>query len=264
MSGHGAMTHCRGCMACRDALSRSTWMPMMRDSDAGSRPTSWQAASTFAFSVCTLATSLTVGVPGIAKARRETEHALATAADEDRQSLGTGTARSQLTIAGGVVVTLKVDVTGSQQCRDDLHGFFETADTVVVGESEGRVLGFMPAGTETEDQPAAADLVDGVGHLGNQSRIAEAGAGYERTDLESPGRGGKCGQQRPGIPGALLVRLREAKEEVVRQPEGIEADFFRAPRHRRDVSPTQAAPAPGFLEVRDKEADLERSQPCVH
>ena len=55
----------------------------------------------------------------------------------------------------------------------------------------------------------------------------------------------------------------EAEEEVVRQPEGIEADLLGAPRQRRDIGPTEPAPTPGLLEVRDEEADLERS-PRVH
>jgi hypothetical protein len=58
--------------------------------------------------------------------------------------------------------------------------------------------------------------------------------------------------------------LREAVEEVVRQPEGIEADLLRASRHGRNIGPTESAAAPGLLEVRDKEADLERSPTRIH
>ena len=76
-------------------------------------------------------------------------------------------------------------------------------------------------------------------------------------------RGRERGQERPGVPGALLVDLREAEEEVVRQPEGIEADLLRPPRHGRDLGPTEPAATPGLLEVRDEEADLERS-PRIH
>jgi hypothetical protein len=56
----------------------------------------------------------------------------------------------------------------------------------------------------------------------------------------------------------LRADVGEAKEEVIRKPERIEADLFRTPRHGRDLRPTWAAPAPGLLEVRNKEPDLER------
>jgi len=55
--------------------------------------------------------------------------------------------------------------------------------------------------------------------------------------------------------------LRKAVEEVIRQPEGIEADLLSTLRYRRDLGPTESASTPGLLEVRDKEADLERSPP---
>ena len=59
---------------------------------------------------------------------------------------------------------------------DDLDRLLEAADAVVEGVAEGVVLRFVPAGAEAEDEAAAADLVDRLGHLGHQARVAEADA----------------------------------------------------------------------------------------
>ena len=45
------------------------------------------------------------------------------------------------------------------------------------------VVLFVPPGAQTEDQPAAADVVDGAGHVGEQVRVAVADAGDEEADL---------------------------------------------------------------------------------
>ena len=83
----------------------------------------------------------------------------------------------------------------------------EAADAVVEGVAEGAVLRLVPAGAEAQDQPAAADLVDRVGHLRQQRRVAEAGADDERADLDPLGDGGQRGQQRPALPRAPRLRL---------------------------------------------------------
>ena len=58
--------------------------------------------------------------------------------------------------------------------------------------------------------------------------------------------------------------VREAEEEVIGQPERVEANLLRAPRHRRDIGPARSAPAPWMLKVRDKESDFQRPPPGIH
>ena len=45
------------------------------------------------------------------------------------------------------------------------------------------VVALEPAGADAEDQPAARDVVDGAGHVGQQLRVAVAVAGHERAEL---------------------------------------------------------------------------------
>ena len=91
----------------------------------------------------------------------------------------------------------------AQEARDDRERLLEAIDAVVEGKAEGAVLRLVPARAETEDQPAAADLVDGVGHLGQQGRVAETGADDQGAELDPPGGGRQRREERPALPGPL-------------------------------------------------------------
>ena len=65
-----------------------------------------------------------------------------------------------------VVRALEVDLAVLQQPVDDGHRLLEPGDATVEGVAECLELRFVPAGAETEREPAAADLVDRIGHLG--------------------------------------------------------------------------------------------------
>ena len=41
------------------------------------------------------------------------------------------------------------------------------------------------AGAQAEDEPATADLIDRVGHLGQQRRVAIRGAGDQRAECDA-------------------------------------------------------------------------------
>jgi hypothetical protein len=58
----------------------------------------------------------------------------------------------------------------------------------------------VPAGAETEDEPAAADLVERGGLLGEQRGIVEVRAGDERPELDPARDGRDRGERRPGLP----------------------------------------------------------------
>src|SRR4029453_1781949 len=107
---------------------------------------------------------------------------------------------------------------------------FEAADPVVVGVTEGEVVRFVPAGAETEDEAAAADLVDRVGDLRLEGRVAVRGAGDERTELDARRDRRQGRQVRPALPGTLLLLPREPVDQVIRHPERIESAHLRPPR----------------------------------
>ena len=76
---------------------------------------------------------------------------------------------------------------------DDLQRFFEASDQMVERVAEGTVFRFVIPGPQAEDQPSVAYLIDGVRHLCDQRRVAEAGAGdncaklYFRRDRRQRG-----------------------------------------------------------------------------
>ena len=65
---------------------------------------------------------------------------------------------------------------------------------MVVREAEGPELDLVPAGAQAEDQPAAADLVDGGGLLGEHRRVVERGRGDQRPELDPLGDRGQAGE----------------------------------------------------------------------
>jgi hypothetical protein len=71
---------------------------------------------------------------------------------------------------------------------------------MVERESKRAELPFVPARPESEDEPPSADLVNGIGHLGEQRRIAPTRAGDERAQSDPVGDGRDRGEQRPPLP----------------------------------------------------------------
>jgi hypothetical protein len=126
----------------------------------------------------------------------------------------------------------------------------------------GPELLLVVASAQPQDQPAAADLVDCGGHLGEQRGIAEGGAGDKRSQLDPAGRGGEGGQQRPALPHPALrfgvVVEWEPVPEVVHEPEGVEAEGLGPPGHRHEVRPAGGLAAHPLLNVGKHEANLER------
>src|SRR5690349_23469326 len=59
------------------------------------------------------------------------------------------------------------------------------SDAVVEGESESVVLRFVPAGAEGKAETTGADLVQRVGHFGDEGRVAETDAEHPGPDLDA-------------------------------------------------------------------------------
>ena len=75
-------------------------------------------------------------------------------------------------------------------------------DPVVERVAVGTELRLVPSCAEAEHEPAAAQLVDRRGLLGEQGRVVEIGARDERAELDPRSRGRDRRQQRPGLPRA--------------------------------------------------------------
>jgi hypothetical protein len=84
------------------------------------------------------------------------------------------------------------------------------------------VVAFEPAGAEAEDEAAAADVVDGPGHVREQVGIAVADRGDQGGQLHPAGRLGRRRQRGPAFE-MLAVRLAEQREEVVPDDDQVRA-----------------------------------------
>src|SRR5215204_918140 len=118
-------------------------------------------------------------VPGIGVAGDDPQHATASRADQDGSPSGARSARSIDGVAGLEELTLEVDVFATQERVDDRHRLLEATDPPIEGKTERVVLWLVPACAQSEDDTTPADVVDRLGHLGDQTRIAETGAGYQ-------------------------------------------------------------------------------------
>ena len=119
------------------------------------------------------------------------------------------------------------------------------------GKPKARVLGLVPAGAEAQDQAAAADLVDRRGLLREHRRRVEARRGDERPQADPAGRGGDRGEHRPALPRPARVGdPRPAVQQVVADPDGVEADVLDPAGHRQLLRPAHDALHLGQLDAR--------------
>src|SRR5680860_512275 len=190
-----------------------------------------------------------ISVPQISIPGHDAHHSRAIGADQNRRSVPARTPRPQLAISGRMVCALEVDITITQESVNDLHRFLEATDPVVERKPKGIIFRLMPAGAKTQDKSPATDLVDGVCHLGNQGRVAKAGAGNERRDFDALCGGGQGGKQRPDIPRPLGMHTGKPKEQMIGQPDGVEPDLVYALGNGQNLFPANRFAAPGPLEV---------------
>ena len=124
---------------------------------------------------------------------------------------------------------------------------------MVEREAERAVLGLVPAGSETEDQPSSADLVDGRRLLRQHRRGMEARRCDERTELD-PRRGRRQGSQhRPALPGPARLRFAwQPIQEVIADPDRVEPERLGAPGKRDVLGPADLA-----LDLGELDSDLE-------
>ena len=179
------------------------------------------------------------GVPRVGVGHRGPQHPRPDRADHQRRAGRPRAARQQLAVARLVPAAVEVDGALAQERPDDRERLLEPVDPVVEREAEGAELGLVPAGAEAEHEPAAAELVDRGGLLGEQRRVVEVRAGDERPELDPRGRRGDR-------------RQRASRPPTARAPDGPPSDRAgaRRPRPSRSRGPRsrgscRAAPASG-------------------
>jgi hypothetical protein len=88
------------------------------------------------------------------------------------------------------------------------------------------VLDLVPAGSEAEDQPAAAELIDRRRHLGEQRWLAVRVAGNQRPEADSLRLPGERCEQAPALH-LWLVRRSDHSVEVIVQPDRVVTEALR-------------------------------------
>src|SRR5438132_2418909 len=193
-------------------------------------------------------------VPDVGVARDVAKkHALAAAADEERQAALHG-----LRVAHGVAHREVPAVEGGALLGPHPAEDLERLAQLCEPRPDRReriavllVLDLVPAGAEADDQPAATHLVEGGRHLREEGGRPVAHAEHELSDAHAPGdRGGRhrlrpCLEQRDA-----LVR---AIDEVIDHPDRVEAGLVRGLGHLARL-------VPGGAELRQADAE---PYPCV-
>src|SRR5581483_8484429 len=191
-------------------------------------------------------------VPGVDVREGGAQDAVAAAADHQRRSPH-GT-RQQHGVPSAPEPSLERDPLAREQPSDDRERFLEPRGAVVERHPERPELRLVPPGPHAEDETTAAHLVDGRGHLRDQSRRMETEARDERSELDPLGRGGERREQRPRLPRPTLGATVAPVQQVVAEPDGVEPRALGGARHRQVLGPADVA-----LHLRELDPDPKRS-----
>jgi len=81
------------------------------------------------------------------------------------------------------------------------------------------VLWFVAPSAKTQNKPAAAQLIDGVGDLGQQRGIAKARGHDEGSDFDAGGRNRQRTKQRAALPGTLRIPPFVVDKQMIGNPD---------------------------------------------
>src|SRR6266508_5886102 len=123
---------------------------------------------------------------------------------------------------------------------------------MVERNAEGPELGLVPTGAEPEHQSPAADLLNRGRLSGQQPGRAEARARYEGPQPNPIGHGRERAEETPRVPRTALLAAIVPVEEVVAEPDRVEADVFGRTGHG------------GVLRPRHLTLDLGKLHPNAH
>jgi hypothetical protein len=166
---------------------------------------------------------------------------------------GAGGAGDQHGVLGLNVAARERDSLTRQQPPNDRKGLLEARHPVAVGEAERAELLLVPARAQAEHEAAAAHLGERGRHPRDQAGRMERRAGHQRAELHALGAGRERAEQCPGVPRPALDPVTVAVEQVVADPDGVEADLLRGLRHRQVLGPADLT-----LGLRELDPDAHR------
>jgi hypothetical protein len=193
-------------------------------------------------------------VPAVGVARGESQHLRALSRDDDRWTGRPRATQDQVRVTGGLVLSIQIRPTGAQQGVDDADRVLEAAVAPISRDPERLVVGGV-AETDPEEEPPAADLVEGLRDLRGQPGGAIRRVHHRVPELDPRGRGGQGAEHRHRFPVADRIIGVRLKQRVLDDRQ-IEADRFGEQHLVTDVPPSWCPP---FLPVEcDDDADPHR------
>src|SRR5919204_3938963 len=197
------------------------------------------------------------GVPGVDVRQRELEQTASTRPDHQRRPASGR--RQQDRVVDAMKPTTDGDALARHQAPDDLEGLGETRDARVERHAERAELRLVPAGAHGADEATVTDLVDGRSHPREDPGRMERRTRDERAQLHAAGRRRERSEHRPHVPGSALAAIVVSIEEMVAEPDGVEARLLRRTRHGDVLRPPHDPLDLGQL---DPDAERTRHHSC--
>ena len=140
-----------------------------------------------------------------------------------------------------------------EQATHDLERLLEPRGALPERDAERAELGLVPAGADPEDEPSAAHLVDRRRHPGEDPGRVERRAGDQRAEPDAFGGRREGRERRPRVPRPAFGASVAPVQQVVAEPDRVEAGGLGRASHRDDLGPPHVAFDLGEL---DADAEL--------
>src|SRR5215218_3582581 len=202
-------------------------------------------------------------VPAVGVLDRELDEPVAFAAHEHRRARLLHRRRPVHRARSAVIAAVERERPSTEQPADDVDGLGQAGEPLTgrrERQPDGLVLGGIPAGAETDVEPAIADAVEGGEGLGEHRRWPQRLARDQRAETGTGDGASQRGQGDEGLVDAVGLGcpavLGDVEEQVVRQPERVEAERLGPPRVVEQGVPSQRRfTGHGVVVLRKRETD---------